>query len=653
MFRKNFPYAALVAAAVFMTIVCVALAANISLFFHDDVLPFSDYASNDILIVWAKELSLWHGNYSRVGFYHPGPFFFQFMAWSEIAFHDLLPIFHSAFAAQIFATLCLCAFAIALVSAFLYKLTGNVFSSVAGTTVYLNVLLLAKAYSFTAPWPPFLYVSASTVLCVGLCGILLWGWRWMPWLILGAGAMVHGHASFVGLLPVICAVVISGSWLGIRLRWLINPLSVRPPKSTLAISLLLIGLFLLPVLMQTLAHWPGEFPKYFSFAGHRDPNPMSAVGRYVFDFMPFWGWALPLIGLIGWKTRGTDHACAILIGLLVLVAGLLAALFYARKGVDDLQYRYLEYWFVPFYAILIAIATAGTVERTKGPVRAVILLFLVGTTVYMGSRSEELLQNPASVSEAPYRDALRALLAIADGKPVEVLIDREGGWDMGWSDAVSLLAYAHRVQHEKAAICISPSSWHLLFHEQYLCPTAGERLKVVVSASVRLDANKIISTPHAWYYLDEGNNDSARDFGSVVGVGNDITSDSRFSMVDAAATVAQEGPLRIDEKTGMVSLRVKILNRSTMPLAGRGKYPVNLAVVQLPETKGDAHAFPRIEIRRIPLPGIAPGAEVTLPLTLPLSVFSNGSVVRLELVQEGVAWFSYDYGLPPLDIGPL
>lgn len=34
MFRKNFPYAALVAATVFMAIVCIALAANISLFFR-------------------------------------------------------------------------------------------------------------------------------------------------------------------------------------------------------------------------------------------------------------------------------------------------------------------------------------------------------------------------------------------------------------------------------------------------------------------------------------------------------------------------------------------------------------------------------------------------------------------------------------------
>lgn len=190
---------------------------------------------------------------------------------------------------------------------------------------------------------------------------------------------------------------------------------------------------------------------------------MSAVGRYVFDFMPFWSWVLPQIGLIGWKTRGSDHARAILFGLLVLAAGLLAALFYARKGVDDLQYRYLEYWFVPFYAILIAIATAGTVERTKGALRAVIVVFLLGVTVYMASQSEELLQRPASVGEAPYRNALQALLAKADGKLVEISIDREGGWDMGWPYAVSLLAYAHRVEHGKAAICISPSSWHLLF----------------------------------------------------------------------------------------------------------------------------------------------------------------------------------------------
>ncbi|MFO3704949.1 hypothetical protein ACI6Q5_08140 [Xanthomonas codiaei] len=656
MIRKRPSTTALLSVAVFAAIVAAALFAKASFFFHDDVLPFTDYASNDILVTWAKDWLLWHGNYSRVGFYHPGPFFFQLMALSEIAFHDTLPIFHTPFAAQVFATLCICACAIALVSALLHKLTGHVSTALVGTAAYAIVLLLAKAYSLSAPWPPFLYVTASTVLSVGLCGLLLRGWRWLPWLILGAGAMVHGHASFVGLVPVICVVTVLGAALAMRLRWLPRPSVTIPPTSTVVVSLALIVLFLLPVSLQTFNYWPGEFPKYFAFAGHRAPNPAFAVVRYVFDFMPLWGIVLPLVALGAWLMRGTENARAVLVGLLVLAAGLVAALLYGRKGVDDLQYRYLEYWFVPFYAILVAITAACMIEwsqRAHRAASAVIAVFAIGGVVYLGSQSEELLQNPASVSEAPYRNALQAITASAGGKVVELSIDREGGWDVGWSDTVSLLAYANRVGHGKAQMCIAPESWHLLFHTQYRCPEAGRRAQVLVSGKFYPERKQIVATTNARYYVGDGSHALVREPGSGRAGDESLRSDLKLSAMDVAIAMTLQGEPLLEKGTGTVSMRIRIDNRGGTSLAGRGQYPVNLAVVQLPNGRGGTDAMPRVEVQRIPLPGVAPGAAVEMPLTVPLSRFAKGAVVRLELVQEGVAWFTYDYGLPPLDIGPL
>jgi len=57
-------------------------------------------AATDMLVQDAKRLALLHGNYSRVGFYHPGPHLFYLMAAGEFLFRDLLGIAKSTEAAQ-------------------------------------------------------------------------------------------------------------------------------------------------------------------------------------------------------------------------------------------------------------------------------------------------------------------------------------------------------------------------------------------------------------------------------------------------------------------------------------------------------------------------------------------------------------------------
>jgi len=655
--RKYFTSTAMLAFGVFIALVSAVLIAKAPFFFRDSVLPFTDYASNDILVTWAKHFELWHGNYSRVGFYHPGPFYFQLMAWSEIAFHDVLPVFHTTFAAQIFASLCLCAFALALVVALLHKTTGRVSMALIGASTYAIVLLGAEAFSFTAPWPPFLYVAAATIMVVGMCGVLLRGWRWLPWLILGGAALVHGHASFIGLVPIILFVATAGAWVMWRKHWL-APLAERfPQRSTWVLCTALVVVFLAPMIMQTVAHWPGEFPKYFAFAGHREPNALMAVARYVASFMPAWGLVLPAAAGAAWLLRDSANGRAVLSSGLIFIAGLAAAAFYARKGVDGLEYRYLEYWFVPFYALLAAMTVIGLVDwlqRSHPAANKFIALLAVAGAVVMGGRSPELLQTPSSEAESSYREAYKVVSRFAKpGRPAVVAIDREGGWDVSWSDSITMLAYANRVGGGNAPVCIEFASWHILFHEKYRCPDDGRAPDVFISGRYHPERTQIAATNVARYYAGKIDPRQLSDGTTVVAADGTLASDTKLGRMDAAATLRLEGAPSVDAQSGMVQLRVLVGNQANAPLAGRGAYPVNLAVVQLPGGKGGLQATPRTEVARLPLPGIAPGATVEMPVSVPVSTFNAGAVLRMELVQEGVGWFSYDFGLPPLDIGPL
>ena len=51
-----------------------------------------DFAANSLLIQDAKRLHLAVGNYSRVGFNHPGPAILYVLAFGELIFHDWLHV---------------------------------------------------------------------------------------------------------------------------------------------------------------------------------------------------------------------------------------------------------------------------------------------------------------------------------------------------------------------------------------------------------------------------------------------------------------------------------------------------------------------------------------------------------------------------------
>src|SRR5262249_36279219 len=57
----------------------------------------TDFAANSLLIQDAKSLKLFKGNYSRIGFNHPGPAILYVLALGELLFYDWTRIAQSPF----------------------------------------------------------------------------------------------------------------------------------------------------------------------------------------------------------------------------------------------------------------------------------------------------------------------------------------------------------------------------------------------------------------------------------------------------------------------------------------------------------------------------------------------------------------------------
>jgi hypothetical protein len=462
-------------AVAFAVAACAAIAYfNAKLLFVDFTLPKGDMASNDILVTQAKHFALFQGNYSRVSFYHPGPFYFQWMAIFEWLFVDVFRVFAAPQAAQFFSIAVLNVLAFALYLRLWLLWSGNL--AIAGAALLITIAvpcaIIGQNYVVSL-WPPHMYLASALLAATGLIGMATLGVSWLPLFIFGLAQLVHGHASFIGLAPIMMLTAAAVAWKDERLPdriWRADKalayVKARPGPFVLSAAIVL--LFALPVAINTIVHWPGELPKYFRFAGRSSHNFIAAA-RYVLSFMPLMGiWAAVFLlpaGQSATRSRATDYR---FVGILTLATAGVPALFYAMTGIDSLNERYLLYWMLPFVGAALATAILYFVSFLSfswlrvGIVAAAAVgslnAYRVLTPVYPDTRSTALTAAAADLL------ARRAV----NGEKIALQLDHDpAGWPPAWSEAVAIIAATNR-RHEDF-LCVERSSWHLLFHEQYRC----------------------------------------------------------------------------------------------------------------------------------------------------------------------------------------
>src|ERR1044071_737983 len=132
-------------------------------YFVPDWVPLADSASNTMLVMDAKRLALLHGNYSRVGFYHPGPHLFYLMAAGADLFHDLA--------------------------------AGDVLVSLCATAATALSVVLMLPDAFTSVWVPYTYVTGGLLFYVGAAALIAGRFQWLWGVVLGTAILVSGHAS--------------------------------------------------------------------------------------------------------------------------------------------------------------------------------------------------------------------------------------------------------------------------------------------------------------------------------------------------------------------------------------------------------------------------------------------------------------------------
>ena len=436
--------------------------------------PYGDHGSNSMLVLKAKSFELLHGNYSRVGFYHPGPYYLYVMAAGEWLLCDLLQISDNPTDAHRIAISIsnLILFTI-IYRLLIWRTGGPLIAAIA--TILIVAITQTHAPVLHSLWPPHMYIAPAALMTVALW-LLIRGHGGALWAYaLGAGILVHGHASNLGLMPIAFALIVAGA-VGSRLllgqsldlksfqRW-ISPHLIP--------ALVVFAILLAPFAMQTILFWPGETPKYLAQAGGIDNAAVDAL-NYTFSYWRHWTWAaaaalLVLVLRLSYITGGDGPKVAgsmlrddLTAALVVFFALSGAMTFYAIKGVDNLEHRYIGLWY------------AGAVSSLVGITTCVGLLFLSRhqRTLGVGVVSALAVLCMIAFSSSPWRSnndgphvatILSLIKSHTEGQTAIITGDRSSTWRR----TVGVLDQNSR--QDVVDICIPRRIWRVLFHNDYLC----------------------------------------------------------------------------------------------------------------------------------------------------------------------------------------
>ena len=439
----------------------------------------ADFAANSMLIDRAEHLDQLTGNYSRVHFHHPGPAFFYVGALGQGIFHQLLHVVPADFNGQLIGFFALNAWLAGLVVTVLLRHVPSTPGCVAAVAVVL--IWLGQHVAIGVPWPPYLYVLPFLLLAVAGPSVVVGELRSLPAYTIAAGFLVHGHASFLMFVGVSTVIVGLGLWWFNRGRLHDLFAAARRPLVT---SGAIAFVFLLPMVLDLILHWPGQWVLYWRYSRQASSHSMGGVLDYTGHFWTsIWlGWlgfavAVLVAVLLAAKSSGPQRRYLVaLTGSVLLLVALV--MFYAYRGVDDLTQLYTGDFSTALPGLVLGAAALLVVQRVfqQRPIRRTVavassavagVLVLIGT----GMAAKEAVYPGADADLAQLKSMA------APGQPVILVLPPSGAT---WPKAFAVLEEAHR---RGQPVCLEQPQWQFLAAPAIDCTATevatGKRIKAL------------------------------------------------------------------------------------------------------------------------------------------------------------------------------
>jgi hypothetical protein len=436
----------------------------------------SDFAANSLLIQDAKSLRLLKGNYSRVGFNHPGPAILYVLAGGEVLFYDWTRIAPSPFAGQLIAVVIYSAFWITLIGRMFHRFSKSFLATGLLLTVFLMVSALSDYQVFTGPWFPHLYYLPFAVFTLAVARLTCGRGDSLAALAISCGVLINGHVSFVAITTSMLGGALLANQLLFRtaqgpacpswFSW--ELLSLNRVK--LLVSLTLVLVFFVPLVIETIVHFPGPVPNYISYSVGNKRTGFIGSLRFVSSYWAKDGislvWGALSFGLVYGCAKSEEYAAEIRGLMSAILIATIGLFLYAKFGIDDLSQKYLGLFY--YSAPAIGAATAAhcfyqKIEFSRKSVVAIVVVVIGLSLTYLKVR-----QPPEYVSayNEPRIPALFQKMSALGHLPLVLDLDNSNDFHHVWSTLLGALAYAKRVNVQ--LFCVN-RNWHISFTDEFRC----------------------------------------------------------------------------------------------------------------------------------------------------------------------------------------
>jgi hypothetical protein len=460
----------------FVCLVIVQVIASLDLL-RDDLLELADFASNSMLVTDAKQGVLCHGIYSRIGFYHPGPVTLYFQALGEIVVYDWLKLVQCPFAGQACGLFVQHALLLALTLHCLVLILGRVGNAVACFLVLLGLNVSLYPDNLASSWTPHISAAAFLTFVAAWVATRHERWRALPAFAYASVVLVHGHicfALFVGFATVSLAVRL------VRTARTFHPERSSGKAWALACASLIVVAGVLPIIVHTAQHFPGEIGRYFEYQPDVSRHTFGEAWLHVL-FYALHSTVYPqqvgvsvvaavilTLALVAAVARPASAEWAPFAASIAIVFSLVTAisLLYARYRVDDLVDHYtMIYWSSAVMVLLLGAfgsALCRLVARRGGHVATVLL------AIYVAYSWPKM--SVYSVPTATLRPVTVAIAEVARTGPVVLHADvSSSGRVTTW---IYLSAVINDLERQGVEFCVSADSWNFSYHPRTKCSHA-------------------------------------------------------------------------------------------------------------------------------------------------------------------------------------
>jgi hypothetical protein len=429
-----------------------------------------DSAADSVLIQQALRLRLLTGHYSREGFFHPGPAYLYVQAAGQWLFRNVLHVVPTGWNGQLLAVFAFSAVFTGLAVMVVYGWTRSWIVAAMTFAVICGMICFHTLVPISG-WPPEMFVLTYLVFLLAAASVAARQARDLWVLALSGWFLIHGYAPFLFFVPLTLVVIAAFALWPSRghVRADVRKFIRERRRQWLPVVVISV-VFILPIALNLVLHWPGQFGKYIAYSESGKAGGHSA--DQVVRFMAwFWGPKLDTgiaqlacvaaaPAAIVWLTRGLLQRC---LGALLVIALVttVAFAYYATTAADVLSNYYIGYfyWSVPcVFMLIVVVAVTQALPSLLRPAVAVAAAASALAALVFGV----VLRTSTNDNDPALPSAVAAVAARAHGQRL-VLDVGSGAWPQA-------LGFALQAERTDVRFCLTdPSGAYQVVTDLFAC----------------------------------------------------------------------------------------------------------------------------------------------------------------------------------------